>query len=110
YLDKKLEAHLKLDWYNEQAVKSEARRQANQPVSEEQRRFYSTWFHSSAPPQTLLPYNVIVGPDKFRHAAAVQYVHNLGLFTEVVSSLFSEGTNRSAATATSVLNEDGVFF
>lgn len=32
YLDKKLEAHLKLDWYNEQAVKSEARRQANQPV------------------------------------------------------------------------------
>lgn len=33
YLDKKLEAHLKLDWYNEQAVKSEARRQANQPVS-----------------------------------------------------------------------------
>ena len=33
YLDKKLDAHLKLDWYNEQAVKSEARRQANQPVS-----------------------------------------------------------------------------
>ena len=32
YLDKKLDAHLKLDWYNEQAVKSEARRQANQPV------------------------------------------------------------------------------
>lgn len=32
YLDSKLEAHLKLDWYNEQAVKSEARRQANQPV------------------------------------------------------------------------------
>ncbi|CBJ29770.1 expressed unknown protein [Ectocarpus siliculosus] len=31
YLDRKLEAHLKLDWYNEQAVKSEARRQANQP-------------------------------------------------------------------------------
>lgn len=35
YLDKKLEAHLKLDWYNEQAVKSEARRQANQPVRKE---------------------------------------------------------------------------
>lgn len=32
YLDSKLESHLKLDWYNEQAVKSEARRQANQPV------------------------------------------------------------------------------
>lgn len=31
YLDSKLESHLKLDWYNEQAVKSEARRQANQP-------------------------------------------------------------------------------
>eukprot|EP00903_Cladosiphon_okamuranus_P010774 g10180.t1 len=31
YLDKKLVQHLKLDWYNEQAVKSEARRQANQP-------------------------------------------------------------------------------
>lgn len=37
YLDKKLEAHLKLDWYNEQAVKSEARRQANQPVRKRER-------------------------------------------------------------------------
>lgn len=32
YLNSKLESQLKLDWYNEQAVKSEARRQANQPV------------------------------------------------------------------------------
>lgn len=32
YLSSKLESHLKLDWYNEQAVKSEAHRQANQPV------------------------------------------------------------------------------
>ncbi|CAM9739007.1 unnamed protein product, partial [Sphacelaria rigidula] len=31
YLSSKLESHLKLDWYNEQAVKSEAHRQANQP-------------------------------------------------------------------------------
>lgn len=43
YLDKKLVAHLKLDWYNEQAVKSEARRQANQPVRTKTSRQAERW-------------------------------------------------------------------
>lgn len=82
YLDSKLEPHLKLDWYNDQAVKSEARRQANQPV-----RIDDQWATVILVdgPCTVVDFLLRTGASQFRESCTRRTIILLLLYCTVVA-------------------------